>query len=186
MCMCYPLHGWDQKEQYEAVSKDGGFVVQAHPFRERNYMTEIKLHPYHSDAWEVMNACNETYENRLAYEEAVRRGLPMTAGSDIHRVRATRCGKLFGLELAEPLRDIRDLKDAVLSGRTKLLFDEKQLTETPRNPWFEVSVFDRNHERVRVEVSYYPEAERAEDPHTRKTPQSRVLLPGETPENNET
>ena len=173
---------WDQKEQYEAVHSDGGFVVQAHPFRERNYMTEIKLHPYHSDAWEVMNACNFPNENRLAYEEAVKCGKPMTAGSDIHRVRVTKCGKLFGLELAEPLQDIRDLKEIVTGGHCRLIMEESQLSAPPLNPWFEVTVFGRENERILQDQPYYPDAGKAEDPHERANPMGRVSLPGD-PEN---
>ena len=160
---------WNQQEQYEHVHADGGFVVQAHPFRERHYMSEVKLHPYHCDAWEVFNACNFPHEDRLAYEEAVKFHLPMTAGSDIHAVAKTRTGWLYGLDLEEPIRDIRELKGRVLSGAYKLIADYGTLDTEPLNPWFEVSVFDRNNERRLVTEPYYPDARKAEDPAIRKS-----------------
>ncbi|MBO4410720.1 MAG: PHP domain-containing protein [Lachnospiraceae bacterium] len=153
---------WNQKEQYEHVRADGGFVIQAHPFRERDYMTEIKLHPYHSDAWEAFNACNFFYENRLAFEEAERLGIPMTAGSDIHLAGKTKTRWLFGLDLDEPITDIRELKDRVLTGKYRLIADRSELECEPLNPYFDVTVFDRNNERQPVLEPYYPGAVRLE------------------------
>ena len=61
------------------------FLVHAHPYRERNYVTNIKLMPEICDAIEVYNAGNTDNQNALGYEYATSLGLPMTAGSDIHK-----------------------------------------------------------------------------------------------------
>ena len=107
----------------------------------------------------------------------------MTAGSDIHRVRVTKCSQLFGLELEEPIKDIRELKDIVPGGHCRLIMEEAQLATPPLNPWFEVTVYDENHERVLRKEPYYPEAGTAEDPHVRSNPMGRVPLPGDVEKN---
>ena len=46
-------------------------MVQAHPYRERGYLSEINLTPAVCDGVEVYNACNPDYQNSLGYEYAV-------------------------------------------------------------------------------------------------------------------
>jgi len=71
-------------ELFEAVHKAGGLMIQAHPFRERDYLTDIKLTPTACDGIEVYNAANKANMNALGFEYCSKLGLPMTAGSDIH------------------------------------------------------------------------------------------------------
>ena len=71
-------------ELLDMVHKAGGIMIQAHPFRERDYLSDIKLAPTACDGVEVYNAANSANMNALGYEYAVNLGLPMTAGSDIH------------------------------------------------------------------------------------------------------
>ena len=78
-------------------------MVQAHPFRERYYMDEIRLHPNHCDAWEVANSTNEPYQDRLAYEYARTHGKTMTCGSDIHSAHDLKPGFPFAMETDKPL-----------------------------------------------------------------------------------
>ena len=95
----YLLYGIDKKwllenegimkmtrlELYEAVHKAGGIMIQAHPFRERDYLSDIKLAPAAAvDGIEVYNAANSANMNALGFEYCTRLDLPMTAGSDIH------------------------------------------------------------------------------------------------------
>lgn len=111
---------WNQTEQYEEIKKAGGLVVQAHPFRERNYMNTIHLHPLQCDAWEVMNAGNEPYQNILAYNYAVDHNLTMVAGSDIHKVGSASDSypdETFGIETEEPLNSEQDYVKLILSGK---------------------------------------------------------------------
>ena len=49
---------WNQKTHYEKVTAAGGFVVQAHPFRERPYIHRVNLHPFQCDGWEAANTSN--------------------------------------------------------------------------------------------------------------------------------
>ena len=94
----YLLYGIDKKwlidnecimdmnrhELYAAVKAAGGIMIQAQPFRERDYLTDIRLAPTACDGVEVYNAANKPNMNALGYEYTVKLGLPMTSGSDIH------------------------------------------------------------------------------------------------------
>lgn len=64
----------------------GGFVIHAHPYRERSYMLKqtIRLYPDHIDAVEVRNCGNPHEVDRRALEYARELDLPMTGGSDKH------------------------------------------------------------------------------------------------------
>ena len=77
---------WDHITHYEKIKSEGGLVVQAHPFRERGYLSEVYVHPYQCDAFEVANAGNPYEQNRMAYRYAQENNIVMTAGSDIHTV----------------------------------------------------------------------------------------------------
>lgn len=72
------------KEQFEAVRRNGGMVIQAHPFRMRPYIPKIRLFPNHVDGVEVFNYGNYEDENKKAFRYAKDYNLPMTSGSDGH------------------------------------------------------------------------------------------------------
>ena len=72
------------REVCSLVHSVGGTVVQAHPFREAQYVTEYCLLPHSCDAIEVFNACNTPEANEMARLYAAHYGLPFSAGSDIH------------------------------------------------------------------------------------------------------
>lgn len=73
-----------RREVYARVHQADAIMVQAHPFRERDYLADIKLCPQISDAIEAYNARNDDNMNALAFQYAKGLKLPMTAGSDIH------------------------------------------------------------------------------------------------------
>lgn len=104
---------WDHIVLFKEIDKAGGLVVQAHPFRQRNYMNRIHLHPYQCHAWETANASNMTYHNQLAYRYAKENNIPMTAGSDIHKVNSV---DLYAMAFDTPLADIHDYVTRVKSG----------------------------------------------------------------------
>ena len=52
-------------ELFDAVHKAGGIMIQAHPFRERDYLSDIKLAPTAADGVEVYNAANSANMNVL-------------------------------------------------------------------------------------------------------------------------
>ena len=71
---------------FKQIREVGGFVIQAHPFRERYYVSDIRLSLDYVDAIEVLNMGDKEMHSRRSYEYAKNLGLPMTAGSDIHSI----------------------------------------------------------------------------------------------------
>lgn len=100
------LH-WSQEEQFFEVHKAGGVVVQAHPFRERDYITRINLHPNQCDAMETGNCGNGAWMDALTYEYCQKHKIVMTAGSDMHHAKNV-SKDCFGMKFDEPLRSIED------------------------------------------------------------------------------
>lgn len=73
-----------RREQIDLVHKYGGCVVQAHPFRTRDYIKYVRLGLMYCDGAEVANGGNHQPNDACAYRYAKAYGLPMTAGSDNH------------------------------------------------------------------------------------------------------
>ncbi len=92
-------------ELFDAVHKAGGIMIQAHPFRERDYLSDIKLAPTACDGVEVYNAANNPNMNALGYEYTKALGLPMTAGSDIHFFNDNDMGAMLFENKLESVKD---------------------------------------------------------------------------------
>jgi len=100
---------WTRGEQYEAVHAAGGCVVQAHPFRQHDYIKRVILSTGCVDAVEVANATNfEQSYDALAMRYAHRLGLPITAGTDIHDAKNMADDMVFGVYLKEKINSIGD------------------------------------------------------------------------------
>ena len=95
---------------FEAVHEAGGVMIQAHPYRERDYLSDIKLAPSVCDGVEVYNAANKPNMNALGYEYCVKLGLPMTAGSDIHYFHDNDMG---GMLFDKKLESVHDYVNAI-------------------------------------------------------------------------
>lgn len=110
------MMGWDQHTLFERVDRDGGLMIQAHPFRERPYIREIALHPYSCHGAEVINGQNEQAFNLRAEAYARTYALTPTCGGDIHSIEeATTLSQAMVFE--EPLRTVHDFVDAVKEQR---------------------------------------------------------------------
>ena len=95
------------REAFSLFHKDGGFIVHAHPFRERDYIDHIQLYPRDVDAVEVINGSHPSgskFDER-AKKYAKMYGLCETAGSDTHH---TDC--LYGSYILtpQPIRKVSD------------------------------------------------------------------------------
>lgn len=99
-------------ELFEAVHKAGGIMIQAHPYRERDYLSDIKLAPTASDGVEVYNAANSANMNALGFEYCTKLGLPMTAGSDIHYFHDKEMG---GMLFEKKIGSVKEFVKAVLN-----------------------------------------------------------------------
>lgn len=70
----------------DLVHSVGGLVIQAHPFRDIDWVTEHCLLPRYCDGAEIFNACNSDPANEMARLYAEHYSLISTAGSDNHKV----------------------------------------------------------------------------------------------------
>jgi hypothetical protein len=108
---------WTRQEQYQWVSRFGGCVVHAHPFRQHYYIDCIHLFPELVHAVEAANAGNhEQSYDALAKRYAEKLGLPLTAGSDIHHQEDVREDTTFGVYLDKRMETIADYVEAVKTG----------------------------------------------------------------------
>ncbi len=96
---------WDIGEHYARIHAEGGYVVHAHPFRQADYISEIRLFPEYVDAVEIVNGGNQNpLYNQKAVEYAQMHNKPVTGGSDAHHAYSVHAGMIFN----RPLNDIRD------------------------------------------------------------------------------
>ncbi len=114
------------EEQYRLVHEAGGLVMHAHPYREEDYIPEIRLFPEWVDGVEGINATHSnsrsTAHNQKAFDDraiayARRHHLPMSAGSDIHNT------NLFGGGIAfqRKITSGQDYRRAILQGENYVL-----------------------------------------------------------------
>ena len=99
------MEHWTRRQQLEEVHRAGGCVIQAHPFRMRNYMDRIRLGLLFCDGIEVANAGNDPLDDARAWKYGREKGLVMTAGSDNH---LSPIPVPYGVELEKRLTSIAD------------------------------------------------------------------------------
>lgn len=111
---------WLPREAFAQMREDGGFIVHAHPFRERDYINHIHLFPRDVDGVEAVNGGQIKYPemNERAALYAKMYDLPVTAGSDSHHLSG-----LFGsgIETEELIREPLDYLRLMREGKLKLL-----------------------------------------------------------------
>lgn len=103
---------------FETIRKAGGFIIQAHPYRVRYYISDIRLALDHVDAIEVLNLGDEDAYSRQAYEYAKNLGLPMTAGTDIHSIENR--DEVAGVGLERRITTVEELIDEIKNGRAAI------------------------------------------------------------------
>ena len=91
----------------------GAFIVQAHPFRERDYIDHIRLFTGAEGA-EIFNATEDERSNSMAQTYAAAYNKARTAGSDMHRPRDQK--ELTGMAFETPLLNERDFISRVRAG----------------------------------------------------------------------
>lgn len=100
-------------EFIDRVHSSGGIVVHAHPFRDADYIREIKLMPKWVDGVEVYNSGNyDNIFNERAKWYAEQFDLPVTAGTDNHHLTSE---ELSGVMSETPFETIQDYMDAVVN-----------------------------------------------------------------------
>ncbi|MBQ9211230.1 MAG: PHP domain-containing protein [Clostridia bacterium] len=107
------MERWTRRQQLEEVHRAGGAVIQAHPFRLRDYVDKIRVGELFADGIEGANAGNTPLDDARALAYGRAKGLLMTAGSDNHH---SPTEKLFGVELENKLNDIYDYVRLIRQG----------------------------------------------------------------------
>ena len=103
---------WTRKEQFDQARRCGGCVVHAHPFRQYYYLSGIRLYGC-VDAVEAANGGNQRSFDALAWAYAKKIGVPVLAGTDIHRVDDAYHDSTFGVYLDKKMENITDYVKAV-------------------------------------------------------------------------
>ena len=115
----YPsLLGMPVEEYSPLVRKHGGYIAQAHPFRDADYVQ--RHHPADHrllDGMEVFNASISKKINAKALTFAEQHGLAKQAGSDSHSAWLRTTG---GIKLQKPAADIFDIIRALKTGDVEL------------------------------------------------------------------
>jgi len=147
------IETWTRKEYFEAVHAGGGCMIQAHPFRKRDYIKKIRLGLQFCDGIEVANAGNDQWADVCAMRYAKEFDLVTIAGSDNHLSGIpdkTEAHLLYGIELDEPLKDIHDLVSIIRSrGKIGLVAPKERFVQDPENsPVLETFWLDENEKTV--------------------------------------
>lgn len=110
----------DARKAFFRMHQSGGFIIHAHPFRERDYIDHIELFPGDVDGVEVINGAQlkQPQMNDRARIYAMMYELPGTAGSDAHHLHG-----LFGsgVELPERISQPLDYLRMIQDGAVKYL-----------------------------------------------------------------
>lgn len=110
----------DYKLYYETLSPLGVLIIQAHPFRERDYITNVGVLPHEFiDGIEVFNFGNKPEANTRAEEYAAdNSGLILTSGADAHK--PSEYGRA-GIATEERLYTSEKLVEVLKSGNYEIL-----------------------------------------------------------------
>ncbi len=102
------------------VRSCGGFIVCAHPFRERGYITDPDEEPdmRYFDAVEVWNRGNDPKANDKAAEFVKKHNLAVIAGGDIHSVSGFGHS---GIALPERVHNGSELAAALKAGKQRII-----------------------------------------------------------------
>lgn len=113
------------QQLFEEVKKVNGLLIQAHPFRLRNYIQAIHLHPRDVHGVEIYNAGNQPSENVIAELYAKQYDFPVTSGSDIHNINfipdAEGKNPIGGMEFDTPLKDVFDYAERIKFSKGKII-----------------------------------------------------------------
>lgn len=105
------------------AKKEGALVVQAHPFREAEYIEFIRLLPRHVDLVEYNNSCDDEKVREIGKFYADHYSLPGFAGSDIHSTERKRLG---GLSFEKKISDVKEFTELVKSGNFQMFIDDHE------------------------------------------------------------
>ena len=139
------------------IRSAGGFVIQAHPYRVRYYISDIRLALDKVDAIEVLNLGDDDKYSRRSLEYAKNLGLPMTAGTDIHSIENR--DEVAGVALEKEIFTIEELIAEIREGRALpaplAKFESVKNVELDRN--IELEVYSLIDEELRPADNLFAE-----------------------------
>lgn len=104
-----------KSEELAFMADAGALIIQAHPFREAEYIDHIRLYPRRVHGVEIVNACRGEFENSMAKFYADSYGLIHFAGSDNHGKRGRET--LAGMCSKKPVSSEKDFIKKVKNGK---------------------------------------------------------------------
>lgn len=107
------MPSWTRADYLKNVHAAGGCCVQAHPFRNRDYMGAIRV-TLGVDAIEGYNANNTEDANVRAEMYAEKQGFLMTSGGDVHFCGHVPPERMAGVIFDTPLESEKDFVYAIL------------------------------------------------------------------------
>lgn len=149
------IRDMDRIPFFDTIHKAGGFVIQAHPFRERYYISDIRLSLDYVDAIEVYNQGDTDEQTRRAYEYAKNLGLPMTAGTDIHSIHDREV--VGGIGLEKKITTIEELIGEIKNKKITILptVEFERIKARPLNKNVKLNVFTLNENGFKFEDNYF-------------------------------
>jgi len=113
-------------EIFQAVNQVNGLMIQAHPFRFRQYMRDMHQHPLEVHGIEVYNGGNKPIENEMAKLYAEAFNFPVTSGSDIHNVAVLLNPEghlpVGGMAFETPVTSVFDYAKKIKSKEGKIIY----------------------------------------------------------------
>lgn len=105
---------------YEAAKAENALVIQAHPFRNRDYIENpmLRLDADLLDGYELFNASNNPEDNEIAFEFYGNSGKIIVAGSDCHKSVFSK--ERAGIETDFRIHTEKELADVLRSGNYHL------------------------------------------------------------------
>jgi len=141
------MENWTRRQQLDVVHRHGGCVIQAHPFRDRDYIRKVLVCPNYADGIEVVNSGNLPWNDVCALRFAKENDLVCIAGSDNHSHLWAEENKsiLSGIVLDHPLSSSQDLVRMILrKEKIGLHYNPDRLILPPNPPQKESYYLDEN------------------------------------------
>ena len=159
------IEHWTRQKQLEEVHKAGGAVIQAHPFRNRDYIKYILLGLKYCDGIEVANTGNKPDFDLSAKHCAEAYGLLTTAGSDNHNCATANPALLMGVELPRRLESALDYARMIRSrGPIRPVIPrgwlDVDVNAVPHTPSYWIDEDRRDLRRVPTDIDFLPPVER--------------------------
>ena len=144
---------------FKTIKDAGGYVIQAHPFRIRYYVSDIRLSLDYVDAVEVFNLGDDDKYSRRSFEYAKNLGLPMTGGTDVHSIENREI--VGGVALEKEVFSIEELIAEIRNRRATPVpvdrFDAMKKLSLDRN--VEIEVYALGDDGMHITEDYFAENE---------------------------